>query len=60
MPRERDGKQVIAIRDFRGMQPNSNPHAMPPGVSVRQVNVIVGPRGELRVRKGVRQVKFDP
>lgn len=50
---------VVAIRNFAGMAPHSNPHAIPPGSSIRQINVAVGPKNEFRVRRGCRQLKFD-
>lgn len=49
----------IVIRDFAGMAPNRDPHDMPLGKSVHQLNVGVGPQGELRVRFGAAVVQFD-
>ena len=49
----------IVIRDFTGLACNSDPHDLPPGGSVNQVNCGVGPRGELRVRLGAAVVQFD-
>lgn len=49
----------LVIRDFVGMAPNQDPHDTKLGESVHQLNVGVGPRGELRVRLGAKPVKFD-
>lgn len=49
----------IVIRDFTGMSPNQDPHDVKPGGSVHQLNVGVGPRGELRVRMGAAVVRFS-
>jgi hypothetical protein len=49
----------VTIRHFDGMAPNSDPHDVQPGTSLHQVNVVAGPPGELRVRLGCRNVKFD-
>lgn len=49
----------ISIRDFTGMAPNRDPHDLPIGKSIHQLNVGVGPQGELRVRLGAKVVQFD-
>jgi hypothetical protein len=54
-----DDQRAVSIRSFDGMAPNSDPHDVKPGTSLHQVNVIAGPPGELRVRLGCRNVKFD-
>lgn len=41
------------------MSPNRDPHDMPLGKSISQINVGVGPQGELRVRQGAAVVRFD-
>jgi hypothetical protein len=52
-------KPVISIRDFLGLVPNGDPHDAKPGEAVHQINMIPGPKGELRVRLGAKVVKFD-
>ncbi len=50
---------VVAIKDFGGFVTNSDPHDVPPGTAVRQVNATSVRPGELRARPGVRVVQFD-
>lgn len=62
MATERDPKKPdtkVVIRDFPGYQPNVDPHDMPPGVAIVQVNAMSWKRGELRVRPGFLAVQFD-
>lgn len=62
MPREADPKKPdskVVIRDFPGYQPNVDPHDIPPGVAIVQVNAMSFKRGELRVRPGYVAVQFD-
>jgi hypothetical protein len=49
----------VVIGDFGGYEPNADPHDVPPGVSVLQVNAMSWKPGELRVRPGFRVVQFD-
>ena len=49
----------VVIKDFPGYEPNVDPHDMPPGVAVRQVNAMSLRPGELRVRLGYAVVQFD-
>ena len=58
-PSKDPNKPVISIRDFVGLVPNGDPHDTPQGAAVHQVNLIPGPKGEMRVRLGARVVKFD-
>lgn len=62
MPRQPDPKlpeAQVSIRDFAGFMPNADPHDLPPGVAVSQVNVTSLRPGELRVRGGTRVVQFE-
>lgn len=62
MPRTRDPKLPdarVQIRDFAGWIPNSDPHDIPPGAAVEQVNATSSRPGELRVRSGAKVVKFE-
>lgn len=62
MPREVDPKKPdskVRISDFPGYQPNVDPHDMPPGVAIVQVNAMSWKPGELRVRPGYKAVQFD-
>ena len=56
---QQDAGPNIVMRDFSGMACNMDPHDLPPGRSVSQINVGVGPQGELRVRLGAVPVRFD-
>jgi hypothetical protein len=56
---QQDQGPNVVMRDFSGMASNMDPHDIPPGQSVHQLNVGVGPQGELRVRLGARVVQFD-
>lgn len=49
----------VVVRDFGGWAPNMDPHDLPPGVAVSQVNAASVRPGELRVRSGCRVVRFD-
>jgi hypothetical protein len=49
----------VVIKDFPGYVPNTDPHDVPPGVAVRQVNAMSLKPGELRVRPGFAVVRFD-
>jgi hypothetical protein len=50
---------IIKIKDFGGFMPNSDPHDVPPGVAISQVNATSVRPGELRVRLGFAVVRFD-
>ena len=50
---------MLPIRDFRGIMSNVDPHDLPPGAAVSQVNLVVIKVGEMRVRGGYRVVTFD-
>ncbi len=49
----------VAIKDFCGFVTNADPHDVPPGTAVKQVNAMSVRPGELRARPGVRVVQFD-
>ena len=49
----------VAIKDFGGFVTNADPHDVPPGTAVRQINATSVRPGELRARPGVRVVQFD-
>jgi hypothetical protein len=50
--------QVI-IRDFGGLISNEDPHDLPPGAAIKQVNAQSIRPGELRARPGTKIVQFD-
>lgn len=56
-PKDPDG--MVVIGDFGGFEPNADPHDIPPGVAIKQVNAMSWKPGELRVRPGFRVVMFD-
>ena len=47
------------IKDFGGFVTNEDPHDLPPGTAIQQVNAQSVRPGELRARLGVRVVQFD-
>lgn len=53
------GQGRLVMRDFPGFTPNMDPHDLPPGVAVAQVNAMSLRPGELRVRPGFTVVRFD-
>lgn len=62
MPRQKDPKAAtskIVIKDFPGYAPNADPHDLPPGSAVKQVNAMSWKPGELRIRLGYVPVNFD-
>ena len=50
---------VTRIREFVGLTTNANPHRLPPGAMVEQVNAHSPRVGELVGREGLREVTFD-
>ena len=50
---------VVEIRDFRGMASNYDPNDITPGASQLQINVNGLQRGQLEVRRGMREVTFE-
>jgi hypothetical protein len=48
----------VVINRFDGFVPNADPHTLPPGGSVKQVNITSIRPGELRVRHGFRFLTF--
>ncbi|MBX6312829.1 MAG: hypothetical protein IRY99_07935 [Isosphaeraceae bacterium] len=62
MARPQDPKRpeaVVAIRDFGGFVTNADPHDLPPGVAIVQVNATSVRPGELRARSGFKVVQFE-
>lgn len=62
MARDVDPKKpeaTIAIKDFGGFVTNADPHDVPPGTAIRQINATSVRPGELRARPGVKVVQFD-
>jgi hypothetical protein len=49
----------VAIKDFRGMASNVDPTDLQPGYSQIQFNVNGFQRGQLEVRRGLREVEFE-
>jgi hypothetical protein len=54
-----EAKGGVVMRDFGGLVTNLDPRDLPPGVSDVQVNVNSRVGGELNVRRGLQEVKFD-
>jgi hypothetical protein len=52
-------KTTMEIRDFRGMASNYDPNDIAPGTSQLQINVNGLQRGQLEVRRGMREVTFE-
>ena len=50
---------VVKIREFVGLATNANPHRLPPGATVKQVNCHSPRVGEMAGREGMREVTFD-
>jgi hypothetical protein len=64
MPRKstadpKEPRAQVMIRDFGGFVSNEDPHDLPPGASIRQVNAQSIRSGELRGRPGTKVVQFD-
>lgn len=49
----------MVMKDFPGFRPNVDPHDLPPGVAISQINAVSWKAGELRVRPGFAVVEFD-
>ena len=54
-----EAKEVVEIKDFRGMASNFDPNDISPGTSQVQTNVNGLQRGQLEVRRGMREVTFE-
>ena len=52
-------KGQVVIRDFGGFVSNEDPHDIPPGTAIKQVNAQSFRPGELRARPGTKVVQFD-
>lgn len=49
----------VAIKDFRGMASNLDPTDIQPGFAEIQINVNGFKRGQLEVRRGLRELTFE-
>ena len=58
-PGPRTPDMAVDIHDFPGLMSNRDPHDIPPGAAIAQVNCVPIRPGELRVRPGAALVKFD-
>ena len=52
-------KQAVELRRFTGMTSNADPHDIGGDRAVVQVNLMSQKPGELIVRRGLRELKFD-
>lgn len=52
-------RQVVKIRDFPGLNLESDPHDMAPGAAPVQVNIDSSDIGRLRSRLGFKVVSFE-
>jgi hypothetical protein len=51
--------QRVSMRDFPGLVTASDPHDIPLGAGVRQINAQSMQPGELRVRRGTQVLKYS-
>ncbi len=51
-------ERELVVRDFGGWRPDEDPHDLEPGSSTEQVNATSRRPGELRVRGGLKPLKF--
>jgi hypothetical protein len=49
----------LVVKDFPGLMDNVDPHDIPPGAAEVQINACSFVTGELRVRLGLKTVKFE-
>lgn len=63
MPPKEEDRRVpsdsVSIRDFPGLVSNMDPHDVPPGSGIVQVNACSLIPGQLTVRRGTAVLKFD-
>jgi len=52
-------KQTVELRDFPGLITNMDPNDLPPGAAQVQINIVSVVAGELQVRQGIKEVKFE-
>lgn len=52
-------KNVVQMRDFPGLVVNADPHDIPDGAAVIQVNVTSENPGMLQTRMGIRNCVFE-
>lgn len=50
---------VLILSDFRGLMTNADPHDLPPGAAIKQVNATSFRDGELRCRGGCKELSFE-
>lgn len=50
---------IAPYTEFKGLVTNANPHNIPQGGAVKQTNLTILRQGELEVRAGLREVRFD-
>lgn len=50
---------VMKFDQWVGLASNVDPHNLPPGANVEQVNLTVLKAGELRCREGLKEVTWD-
>ena len=50
---------IVEIHDFRGFSTHADPTDLEPGIAQIQINVNGLRRGELNVRRGLREITFD-
>jgi hypothetical protein len=51
--------QAVEMRDFPGLMLNTDPRDLPPGAAQEQINACCVAQGELQIRLGYREVRFD-
>lgn len=54
-----EAQSQLDIRDFKGQMSGIDPHDMPPGGAMAQINCLVDRDGELAVRGGIKLVTFE-
>lgn len=62
MPRQPDPKRPddrVVVRDFPGIDTSADPHDIEAGAATRQTNLVATRPGELRLRGGLRIVRFE-
>jgi hypothetical protein len=55
-----ESQAQVVIRDWPGLITAADRKDLPPGAGQIQVNMQSNTPGELRVRRGLRPVRFDP
>lgn len=52
-------KVVLVLDDFPGLLTHADPRDLPPGAAREQTNVTSAEPGQLTVRAGLRELKFE-